>query len=102
VDNGWLSVQEAADRCGVTYRTIYRMVKRGELAAEKPDGRPYRLRRSDVDAFIERSKVKPGQLFVERFRRQRSRAAWMHCLADRRTRRRGWLGSGSTLEPPRG
>jgi excisionase family DNA binding protein len=36
------------------------MVQQGKLPAEKPDGKPYRLRRSDVDAFIERSKVKPG------------------------------------------
>jgi excisionase family DNA binding protein len=62
VDDDWLSVQEAADRCGVTYRTIYRMVPRGELAAEKPDGHPYRLWRSEVDAFIERSRVQPGHL----------------------------------------
>jgi hypothetical protein len=26
VDEEWLSVQQAADACGVTYRTIYRMV----------------------------------------------------------------------------
>jgi excisionase family DNA binding protein len=35
--HGWLSVQQAAGACGVTYRTIYRMVRWGELAAEKPD-----------------------------------------------------------------
>jgi excisionase family DNA binding protein len=62
VDDDWLSVQEAADRCGLTYRTVYRMVRRGELAAEKDEGRPYRIRRADVDAFVERSQVKPGQL----------------------------------------
>jgi excisionase family DNA binding protein len=62
VDEEWLSVQQAVDACGVTYRTIYRMVRRGELVAEKPDGRPHRLRRSEVEAFIERSRVQPGQL----------------------------------------
>jgi excisionase family DNA binding protein len=58
----WLSVQEAADLCGVTYRTVYRMLRRGELPAEKPEGRPYRLRKADVDAVLERMRVEPGQL----------------------------------------
>jgi excisionase family DNA binding protein len=58
---GWLSVQEAADACGVTYRTVYRMVRRGELPAEKPDRRPYRIRQADLEAFIERSQVAPGE-----------------------------------------
>ena len=31
-----LSVQQAADLCGATYRTIYRMVQRGELPAWEP------------------------------------------------------------------
>jgi excisionase family DNA binding protein len=57
VDDAWLPVREAADRCGVTYRTIYRMVRSGELLARKP----YRLRRIDVDTFVERSRVRPGE-----------------------------------------
>jgi excisionase family DNA binding protein len=62
VDDAWLSGQQAADRWGVTYRTVYRMLQQGKLPAVKPDGRPFRLRRADVDAFIERSRVRPGQL----------------------------------------
>jgi excisionase family DNA binding protein len=62
VDDGWLSVEQAADACGVAYRTVYRMVRRGELAAEKDEGRPYRIRRGDVDAFIKRARIQPGQL----------------------------------------
>jgi hypothetical protein len=38
------------------------MVRRDELPAEKPVGRTYQLRRADVEAFIERSRVQPGQL----------------------------------------
>jgi excisionase family DNA binding protein len=57
-----LSVRLAADACGVTYRTVCRMVRRGELPAEKEERRPYRLRRSDVEAFIERVRVQPGML----------------------------------------
>jgi hypothetical protein len=33
VDEGWLSMQEAADRCGMAYRTTLGMVRRGELPA---------------------------------------------------------------------
>jgi excisionase family DNA binding protein len=36
VDDGWLSLQEVADACGATYRTVYRMVRRGELPARSP------------------------------------------------------------------
>lgn len=65
VDDDWLSVQEAADALGLHYRTVWRMVREGELSSTREDstqGRPYRVRRADVDAFIERSKVKPGEL----------------------------------------
>src|SRR5215210_5159816 len=55
-------LQAAADRCGMAYRTLLAIVRRGELPAEKPDGRPYRVRRPDVDAFIELSRVKPGEV----------------------------------------
>jgi len=62
VDDGWLSVEQAADRCGMAYRTMLAKVRRSELPAEKPDGKPYPLRRADVEAFIERSRVKRGDL----------------------------------------
>ena len=62
VDDGWLSLQEAADRCGLTYRTLLRIVRRGELAAEKDEGRPYRVRRSEVDAFIDARGSSPASL----------------------------------------
>jgi excisionase family DNA binding protein len=57
-----ISVREAADLCAMAYATMLAMVRRGELRAEKPDGKSYGLRRSDVDGFIERSRVEPGQL----------------------------------------
>ena len=58
----YLSLQEVADAMGPRYRTMLAKVRRGELPAAKSEGKPYRLRRADVDAFIERSRVKPGQL----------------------------------------
>jgi len=40
VDDGWLSIQEAADACGVAYRTLLGMVRRPELPAEKEEALP--------------------------------------------------------------
>jgi excisionase family DNA binding protein len=57
----WLSTQEAAKRLGVTTRTLYRFVDEGSLAAYKM-GRVFRLKRNDVDEFIERSRIQPGTL----------------------------------------
>ena len=56
-----MSTQEAARRLGVTTRTLYRFVDEGLLAAYKM-GRVFRLKQSDVDAFIEGSRVQPGTL----------------------------------------
>lgn len=57
----WMSTQEAARRLGVTPRTLYRFVDEGSLAAYKM-GRVFRLKQSDVDAFIEQARVQPGSL----------------------------------------
>jgi excisionase family DNA binding protein len=57
----WMSTQEAARRLGVTTRTLYRFVDEGLLPAYKM-GRVFRLQQSDVDQFIEASRVQPGTL----------------------------------------
>jgi excisionase family DNA binding protein len=57
----WLSTQEAANRLGVTTRTLYRFVDEGLLPAYKM-GRVFRLKATDVEAFIEASQVEPGSL----------------------------------------
>ncbi len=57
----WLSTQEASKRLGVTSRTLYRFVDEGSLPAYKM-GRVFRLKRSDVDEFIDRSRIQPGTL----------------------------------------
>ena len=57
----WLSTQEAARRMGITTRTLYRFVDEGLLAAYRM-GRVFRLKQSDVDAFIESARVEPGTL----------------------------------------
>jgi len=57
----WLSTQEAARRLGITTRTLYRFVDEGQIPAYKM-GRVFRLKRSDVDDFIEQSRIQPGTL----------------------------------------
>lgn len=57
----WLSTLKAADRMGITTRTLYRFIDRGDLPAYR-FGRVIRLRLSDVDAFIEDCRVEPGSL----------------------------------------
>ena len=57
----WLSTAQAARVLGVTSRTLYRFIDEGQLAAYK-FGRVIRLKESDVDAFIEASRIEPGSL----------------------------------------
>lgn len=57
----WMSTQDAARRLGITARTLYRLVDEGSLPAYKM-GRVFRLKLSDVDEFMEASRIKPGTL----------------------------------------
>ena len=57
----WLSTKECCERLGVTVRTLYRFIDQGEIAAFR-FGRVIRLKQTDVDAFIEASKIQPGTL----------------------------------------
>lgn len=49
------SLEEVAEMLGVTYQLIYRLVRSGELPAVRL-GKLYRVARSDLDAYLERSK----------------------------------------------
>jgi excisionase family DNA binding protein len=60
-DDDWLSTAEAAELLGVVPRTLYRMIDVDGLPAYRI-GRPIRLRRGDVLAYIEGARVKPGDL----------------------------------------
>lgn len=60
-DDEWLSTAEAAELLGVVPRTLYRMIDTDGLPAYRI-GRPIRLRRGDVLAYIEGARVKPGDL----------------------------------------
>lgn len=57
----WMSTAAAADRLGITNRTLYRFIDEGQIPAYK-FGRVIRLQRTDVDAFIEASRVQPGTM----------------------------------------
>ena len=57
----WLSTRHAAERLGVSLRTLYRFIDQGDLPAYKM-GRVIRLKADEVDAFIESTRIAPGSL----------------------------------------
>lgn len=57
----WLSVQNAANELEVTTRTIYRFINDGKLTAYRI-GRVYRIRRTDLDTFLDEATLRPGDL----------------------------------------
>ena len=57
----WLSTKEAAERLGITPRTLYRFIDEGGLPAYR-FGRVIRLQESEVLAFIETCRIPPGSL----------------------------------------
>lgn len=60
-DIRWMSTGEAARRLGVTVRTLYRLIDESQLPAYK-FGRVIRLKESQVNEFIEASRISPGSL----------------------------------------
>lgn len=57
----WLSTAEAANRLGITPRTLYRFIDEGQLPAYR-FGRVIRLKTDEVDTFIEHCRIEPGTL----------------------------------------
>ena len=57
----WLSTKEAAERIGVTLRSLYRFIDEGDLIAYK-FGRVIRVQEADIGRFIEASRISPGSL----------------------------------------
>ncbi len=57
----WLSTAEAAKALGITPRTLYRFIDQGEMPAYR-FGRVIRLRRSEVEMFVEAQRIEPGSL----------------------------------------
>ena len=50
-----LSIEEVAEILDLEYKTIYRLIRGGELPAARI-GRVYRVNRADLEAFLERQK----------------------------------------------
>lgn len=57
----WLGTSEAAERLGVVPRTLYRLIDEGQIPAYRM-GRVFRVKESDLDAFLEKMRVQPGTL----------------------------------------
>ncbi len=57
----WLGTTAAASYLGITPRTLYRLIDRGQLPAYAL-GRVYRVRRGDLDAYLASVRVVPGSL----------------------------------------
>jgi len=57
----WLSTKEAAERLGVTSRTVYRFIDEGDLPAYK-FGRVIRVKEIDLEAFVDGCRVEPGSI----------------------------------------
>lgn len=57
----WLNTAKAAERLGVTPRTLYRFIDDGQLPAYR-FGRVIRLKELEVEEFIERCRIAPGTL----------------------------------------
>ena len=57
----WVGTTAAAAYLGVVPRTLYRMIDEDRIPAYKM-GRVIRLRRSDLDAYLEAHRVRPGEL----------------------------------------
>lgn len=54
----FLSVTETAKRCSVHRKTVIRWIARGHLSAEAlTPTSPYRIRRSDLEAFLTNARL---------------------------------------------
>lgn len=55
-----LTPNDVADLCGLSVKTIYRAIHRGELSAYKVGGSRYRIRPDELDAWVDAARVSPG------------------------------------------
>lgn len=59
--NEWVSAKKAAEILGIGPRTLYRYIDHQGLKAYRM-GRLIRIMKTDLEAFIEQSKIRPGDL----------------------------------------
>ena len=87
----WLDAEAAARCLRLPTRLIYAMVRGGQLASLQF---PVRIRRQDLDACLERSRIKPGDLaHLDANKRRRS---------DVGVNRPGFSGGSISGQPVRG
>ena len=55
----WVSAEQAGRYLGGSRRLTYELVARGELSALRW---PVRVRRSELERYVERSRLRPGEL----------------------------------------
>ena len=60
-DDPLLTPSDVGRQCGLSLKTIYRAIGRGELRASKICSR-LRVRQSDVNIWIERSQLEPPRI----------------------------------------
>jgi excisionase family DNA binding protein len=64
MDDRLLTANEVADQLRVSTMTIYRLIRRGELAAVRV-GRNYRVRSGDLDAYLQGQVVDPSTVDLD-------------------------------------
>lgn len=57
----WFGTTAAAERLGITTRTLYRFIDEGQIVAYRL-GRVIRVKGLDLDSFIESCRIEPGTL----------------------------------------
>ena len=57
----WLGTTAAAQRLGITTRTLYRFIDEGQVTAYRL-GRVIRVKAQDIDIFIESCRIEPGTI----------------------------------------
>ena len=57
----WMNTQEAAAHLGITVRTLYRAIDEGKLTAYRM-GRVIRIQKPDLEAYLQASRIQPGEL----------------------------------------
>jgi excisionase family DNA binding protein len=86
----WLTIEQAADWLQVSTKTIRRYIEAGTLPAVNLGGRAIRIRRQDLEAWLETRRIEPGISLRSLERQER------HDLREERRQR-----VGRALRPPR-
>jgi excisionase family DNA binding protein len=61
----WLTTVQAAKWLGVGQKSVLKLVNDGRIRGYRVGDRTIRLRKSDIDAYLEQSIVEPGSLGID-------------------------------------